>query len=240
VESNKECLLLDPVFDVRTYHEFILKRQTKLKYVALTHYHADYLSGHTEFKVPIIMGANSTKPINGFKIKECPDGETISLGAVSIKVIHTPGHTLESSCFLLKDKHGKDVAIFTGDTVFLGEVGRPDLACSDNITSHDLAAMLFDSIQKLRVLDGSLRIYPGHGSGSACGKSIGAGNFCTMGAQYANNYGFKFTDKNEFIKAATANIPKPPSYFFHDAGLNQKGALSYEKAHSNAHRNLSP
>lgn len=185
------------------------------------------------------MGPNSTRPINGFKVKEFHDGETISLGAVSIKVIHTPGHTLESSCFLLKDKHGKDGAIFTGDTVFLGEVGRPDLACSDKITSQDLAVMLFDSIQKLRVLDGSLRIYPGHGSGSACGKSIGAGNFCTMGAQYANNYGFKFTDKNEFIKAVTANIPKPPSYFFHDAGLNQKGALSYEKAHSTAHRSLS-
>jgi glyoxylase-like metal-dependent hydrolase (beta-lactamase superfamily II) len=180
VESNKEGLLLDPVFDVKVYNDFIAKRHSHLKYVALTHYHADYLSGHTEFSVPIVMGASSTRPINGFKIKECHDGEEVALGGIAVKVIHTPGHTLESSCFLLKDHHRKDIALFTGDTVFLGEVGRPDLACSDKITSEDLAIMLFDSIQKLRALDGSIRIYPGHGSGSACGKSIGAGNFCTL------------------------------------------------------------
>lgn len=130
VESNKECFLIDPVFDIKTYAEFITKRQSHLKYVGLTHYHADYLSGHTEFKVPIVMGANSTRSVNSFKVKECKDGEEISLGVVTVKVIHTPGHTLESSCFLLKDHHGKDAALFTGDTVFLGEVGRPDLACN--------------------------------------------------------------------------------------------------------------
>lgn len=130
VESNKECLLLDPVFDVKTYNEFIAKRHSHLKYVALTHYHADYLSGHTEFKVPIIMGASSARPVNSFKVKECPDGEVLALGGITLTVIHTPGHTLESSCFLLKDNAKKDVALFTGDTVFLGEVGRPDLACS--------------------------------------------------------------------------------------------------------------
>jgi hydroxyacylglutathione hydrolase len=238
VESNKESLLLDPVFDVKTYTEFITKRHSHLKYVALTHYHADYLSGHTEFKAPIVMGASSARSVNGFKIKECKDGEAIHIGGVTISVLHTPGHTLESSCFLLKDHHGKDAALFTGDTVFLGEVGRPDLACSEKITSQDLASMLYDSIQRLKTLDGNIRIYPGHGSGSACGKSIGAGNFCTLGAQNTNNYGFKFTDKDEFVKALTANIPKPPKYFFFDAGLNQKGADSYHNAHTHANRPL--
>lgn len=106
------------------------------------------------------------------------------MGDVSVTVMHTPGHTLESSCFLLKDKNEASVAIFTGDTVFLGDVGRPDLAVSSNITKEDLAGLLFDSVQKLRVLGKDLRIYPGHGSGSSCGKAIGAGNFCTLGAQF--------------------------------------------------------
>ena len=239
VESNKESFLIDPVFDVTTYSELIAKRGSVLKFVALTHYHADYLSGHTEFKVPIVMGATSTRAVNSFKVKECADGEEVGAGAVSVKVIHTPGHTPESSCYLLKDASGKDAAIFTGDTVFLGEVGRPDLACGENITSQDLAAMLYDSIQKLKTLDGGIRLYPGHGSGSACGKAIGAGNFCTLGAQHGNNYGFTFEHKADFVTALTANIPKPPKYFFYDAGLNQKGASSYENAYSHSHQALS-
>ena len=119
------------------------------------------------------------------------------------------------------------MCLFSGDTVFLGEVGRPDLAVASNITSADLAGMLFDSIQKLKKLDASIRVYPGHGAGSACGKSIGAGTFDTLGVQNANNYGFKFTSKEQFVKELTLNIPAPPKYFFHDAGLNQKGANSY-------------
>lgn len=126
------------------------------------------------------MGPSATRAVNTFKVKECTDGEEIPLGEVKVRVIHTPGHTLESSSFVLEDKHGKDSCLFSGDTVFLGEVGRPDLACSANITKEDLAGMLFDSIQKLRVLDGAIRLYPGHGSGSACGKSIGAGSFCNL------------------------------------------------------------
>ena len=126
------------------------------------------------------MGPSATRAVNTFKVKECTDGEEIPLGEVKVRVIHTPGHTLESSSFVLEDKHRKDSCLFSGDTVFLGEVGRPDLACSANITKEDLAGMLFDSIQKLRVLDGAIRLYPGHGSGSACGKSIGAGSFCNL------------------------------------------------------------
>lgn len=141
------------------------------------------------------MGPDSKRAVNKFKVKECFDGEVLHLGNVKIRVVHSPGHTLESSCYVLHDSTQKDVAFFSGDTVFLGEVGRPDLACSDKITSTDLAGMLYDSIQKVKKLEGTMRLYPGHGSGSACGKSIGAGNYCTVGAQFTNNYGFKFTNK---------------------------------------------
>jgi hydroxyacylglutathione hydrolase len=146
---------------------------------------------------------------------------------------------MESSCFQLTDSANKDVALFSGDTVFLGEVGRPDLACSENITSADLASMLYDSVQKIKKLEGSMRLYPGHGSGSACGKSIGAGNYCTVGAQNTNNYGFKFTNREDFVKELTANLPKPPKYFFYDAALNQKGSqVSYESTYKKAHVSL--
>lgn len=118
------------MLDTKTYSDFIAKRESTLKFVALTHYHADYLSGHVEFNVPIVMGPNSTRPVNRFKVRECQDGESLGVGTASIRVIHTPGHTLESSCYLLADCEGKESALFTGDTVFLGEVGRPDLACS--------------------------------------------------------------------------------------------------------------
>ena len=125
--------------------------------------------------------------------------------------------------------------MFSGDTVFLGEVGRPDLACTSNITSADLAGMLYDSIQRIKKMEGTMRLYPGHGSGSACGKAIGGGNFCTVGNQFTNNYGFKFTNRDEFIRELTENLPKPPSYFFYDAGLNQKGATSYDLALKKSH-----
>ena len=181
------------------------------------------------------MGPSASRVINTFKVKECADGEVVSLGNIKIKVLHTPGHTLESSCFQLIDSTGKDAALFSGDTIMLGEVGRPDLACSSNITSADLAAMLYDSVQKVKKLDGTARLYPGHGAGSACGKSIGAGNFCTLGVQATKNYGFKFTSKEEFVKEVSSNIPAPPKYFFYNAGLNQKGATSYELALKKAH-----
>ena len=149
----------------------------------LSHYHADYISGHNEFKVPVVMGPMASRTANKFKVKEAKDEERLKLGDASVTVIHTPGHTMERSCFLLKDRSEASVALFTGDTVFLGDVGRPDLAVSSNISKEDLAGMLFDSVQKLRVLGNDLRLYPGHGSGSSCGKAIGAGNFCTLGAQ---------------------------------------------------------
>ena len=161
--------------------------------VLLSHYHADYLSGHNQFNVPVGMGPGSKREINKFQVREFEDGSEISLGQIKIKVIHTPGHTPESSCYLLTDSASAPECLFTGDTVFLGDVGRPDLAVKTGGTIEDQASILFDSIQKLKELDGKLRVYPGHGSGSACGKAIGGGNFCTLETQKANNYGFKFT-----------------------------------------------
>ena len=195
IESNKECLIIDPLFNHKSYSDFISKRHSCLKFVLLTHYHADFVSSHNEFGVPIVMGPQALRAANKFKVRELKDGEELALGKVRVGLIHTPGHTLESSCYLLRDSHHKQIALFTGDTVFLGDVGRPDLAVGGNITSQDLAGMLFESVQKLRSLPEDLRLYPGHGSGSACGKSIGGGNFCSLGAQASKNYGFLIKDK---------------------------------------------
>lgn len=173
------------------------------------------------------MGPEAKRQTNQFKLHEAKDGETFNIGSVRLQIVHTPGHTLESSCFLLSDKEGKEIALFTGDTVFLGEVGRPDLAALENkLTKEDLAGLLFDSIQKLKQYIDDIRVYPGHGAGSACGKSIGGGDFCTLGQQKKNNYGFVFQSKEEFVKEVT-NIGNPPKYFFHDAALNQQGPKDY-------------
>lgn len=147
----------------------------------------------------MVMGVGAKREANKFAIQETKDGEDVPLGTVKLQTIHTPGHTLESSCFLLFDANQVPVAMFTGDTVFLGDVGRPDLAANSNLTKHDLAGMLYDSIQKLKVYDDAIRIYPAHGAGSACGKAIGGGNFCTLGQQKTNNYGFKHDHKENFI-----------------------------------------
>lgn len=141
--------------------------------------------------------------------------------------MHTPGHTLESSCYLLTDSNSNPACLFTGDTVFIGDVGRPDLAVKGDLTVEDLAGLLFESIQKIKLLQDNIRVYPAHGSGSACGKAIGAGNFCTLEAQKTNNYGFKFNDKGEFIKAVLNGLAKPPSYFLKDATLNQIGTKPF-------------
>ena len=177
------------------------------------------------------MGPNAKREISKFQIQEIPDNGTFKIGKVSTRVISTPGHTFESSCFILQNENGKEFCIFTGDTVFLREVGRPDLAVASNISSEDLGGMLFDSVQKIKALDGELRLYPGHGGGSACGKSIGQGNFCNIKTQCTHNYAFLIQDKNEFIKTVTKDLPAPPAYFFHDAKLNQEGpSIMYEEA----------
>lgn len=156
-------------------------------------------------------------------MKEFQDKDFIPVGDVKLVVMHSPGHTPESSCYLLLDKASKAECIFTGDTVFLGDVGRPDLAVKYNGSIEEEAGVLYDSMKKVKSLDGNIRIYPGHGSGSPCGKNIGTGNFCTVEGQQNNNYGFKFDNKEEFVKSVVADLSKPPQYFFHVAKLNQTG-----------------
>lgn len=167
-------------------------RGKKLKGVFLTHYHADYIAGHLDLQKKyggeIYLGP---KALSSFGIKVLKDGDVVSVGQIKLRLLHTPGHTEESSCIVLSDSENKEQCIFTGDTVFLGEVGRPDLAVKTNLTSKDLAGLLYDSLQKIKKLDDSLRVYPGHGAGSSCGKNISKGDFCSLGTQKQTNYGLK-------------------------------------------------
>ena len=146
----------------------------------LTHYHSDFISGHREFANPIVMGPKSKLESNKFNVDQHEDGTSIQLGAVKLQVIHTPGHTKESTCFLLIDSESKPACLFTGDTLFWGDVGRPDLAVSPDIKAENEAAVAFDSLNKIKALDGAIRVYPAHGNGSSCGKTIAVGNFCTI------------------------------------------------------------
>lgn len=168
------------------------------------------------------------KALSSFGIKVTSDGQEIKLGTITLKVIHTPGHTEESSCVLLIDENGKSQCLFTGDTVFLNEVGRPDLAVKTDLTSKDLAGMLFDSLQKIKKLDDNIRIYPGHGAGSSCGKNIGKGDFCDLQTQKKNNYGLKEEIKEKFVQAVLNEMPKPPQYFGYNAGVNKFNPFDYE------------
>nr|BAK01936.1 predicted protein [Hordeum vulgare subsp. vulgare] len=222
VESDGQAAIIDPTFDINVYLDFLKKRSATLALVFLTHYHADFLAGHTQLGLPVVMGPGAKREANTFAVKEAADGEYLELGSVRIQVIHTPGHTLESSCYLLYDKNNVPSALFTGDTVFLGDVGRPDLAMDSTHNKHDLAGLLYDSVQRLKTFDDNIRVYPAHGAGSACGKSIGGGNFCTLGQQKLTNYGFTLTDRENFI-TQVGNISEPPKYFFYDSSLNQKG-----------------
>lgn len=166
--------------------------------------------------------------------------ERIKLGAVELECWHTPGHTEESSCLVLINSEGKRDTIFTGDTLFLNEVGRPDLAVKTNLTAADLAAMLYESLQKLKALNDNIRIYPGHGSGSACGKSIGKGDFCDLQTQMKNNYGLKATNKSDFIASVLQDMPKPPQYFGYNAKINKFEPLFFEEAAKKSHIELTP
>lgn len=238
VESEGQAVLIDPTYDVNVYQDLIKKRGATLASVFLTHYHADFLSAHAQMGVPVVMGVGGKREANKFVVQETKDGEDIPLGSIRLQTIHTPGHTLESSCYLLFDTHRTPVAMFTGDTVFLGDVGRPDLAANSALTKHDLGGMLYDSVQKLKTFDDNIRVYPAHGAGSACGKAIGGGNFCTLGQQKTNNYGFKHDDREKFIAQVT-NIAAPPKYFFHDSSLNQQGPADYSEAVKRANVPLS-
>jgi len=229
VESEGEALIIDPLREPEPYIALAKSRNAKIKYVFETHFHADFVSGHLDLSrltgAAIVYGPNA-KP--GYRAVVATDKETFQLGKVTIEVLHTPGHTIESSCFLLRDENNKPYCLFSGDTLFIGDVGRPDLM-SGNLSKEELAAYLYDSLQsKIKPLSDDIIVYPGHGAGSACGKNIGKETFSTIGEQKKMNYALADISKEEFIKAVTSDLPTPPPYFFKDAKINITGYDSFE------------
>ena len=230
VESEGEAMVIDPLRDPMPYIELAKERNAKIKFVLETHFHADFVSGHIDLSnktgAVIVFGPDA-KP--GYRALSAFDGEEFSIGKIKVKVLHTPGHTIESSCFLLIDEKNKPCAVFTGDTLFVGDVGRPDLM-SGNLDKEMLAEMLYDSLRgKIMTLPDDVIVYPGHGAGSACGKNIGKETVSSIGEQKKNNYALSDLSKKEFVKAVTSGLPVPPPYFFKDARINLNGYEDYDK-----------
>ena len=233
LESNGEVAIIDPLRDVGYYLETANKNNARIKYIFETHFHADFVSGHVTLAektgASIIYGPNA---ITNFHSHVAQDGEEFKLGDVKITLIHTPGHTMESSCYLLTDKEGKDIAIFTGDTLFLGDVGRPDLAQkSDHLTAEDLAGYSFESLRnKIMPLNDDIVIYPAHGAGSACGKKMSKETFDSLGNQKKINYALREDmTKKEFIKEVLEGLNPPPEYFPSNVKLNKEGYEPLDK-----------
>lgn len=230
IESNGEAVVIDPIREPDQYIQLAKERQSTIKYIFETHFHADFVSGHLELAkktgATIVFGPGAT---TSFPIHSAADGEHIKIGNIHFVVLHTPGHTPESTTFLLVDEKGKNHAIFTGDTLFIGDVGRPDLAITSNITTEDLAGMLYDSIQqKIMPLADDVMVYPGHGPGSACGKNIGKETFAELGQQKQTNYALQAMDKPTFIKVIAEGIVPAPAYFSIAAGVNKNGYENLE------------
>lgn len=226
IESNGEAAVIDPLRDIDAYLQLANERKARIKYIFETHFHADFVSGHIDLgkatNAPIVYGPDTNTK---FPVHVAKDRERFTIGDLTVEVLHTPGHTLESTCYLLKDASGKNHCVFTGDTLFVGDVGRPDLAQKGaEITMHDLAGMMYDSIHtKLFPLEDEVIIYPAHGAGSSCGKNLGKETFSTIGEQKKYNYALQAASKEEFIKAVTNGIAAPPQYFPVNARINKEG-----------------
>ncbi len=226
IESEGEAAVIDPLRDISEYLDLARERNATIKYVFETHFHADFVSGHIDLGkatgAPIIYGPNTETK---FAVHVAKDREQFKLGQLTIEVLHTPGHTLESTCYLLKDETNRDYAVFTGDTLFVGDVGRPDLAQQGlELTTQDLAAMLYKSIQaKLVPLADDVIVYPAHGPGSACGKNLGPHTLSTIGEEKKTNYALQAKNEEEFVKLVTDGIAAPPNYFPINASINKEG-----------------
>jgi hydroxyacylglutathione hydrolase len=229
IESDGEAAIIDPLRDYEMYIDLAQTQKAKIKYIFETHFHADFVSGHIDLAnktgATIVFGPTAQ---TGFKSHIANDGEEFLIGKIKIKLLHTPGHTTESSCYLLMDENGKDNAIFTGDTLFVGDVGRPDLL--DGLMSKEmLAGMMYDSLHdKIMKLANEVIMYPAHGAGSACGKNIGKETFSTIGEQKHRNYALQQMSKEQFIAKVTDGIQPAPAYFFKDAKLNKQGYASFD------------
>lgn len=240
IESNGEAAVIDPLRDIDVYLNMARERKARIRYIFETHFHADFVSGHIDLAratgATIVYGPRT---VTSFPVHVAADGEVFRLGELSIEVLHTPGHTLESTCFLLKDANGKDHCVFTGDTLFVGDVGRPDLAQKgEEITMNDLAGMMYDSIQrKLVPLADEVIVYPAHGAGSSCGKNLGKETQSTIGEQKQFNYALQAASKEAFIQVVTEGIQAPPQYFPVNARINKEG---YDNIDAVLERSLQP
>ena len=230
IESNGEAAIIDPMRDINIYLHLAEERKASIKYIFETHFHADFVSGHLDLSkktgAPIIFGPGA---VTQFKIQHAADGEIFKLGNISFEVLHTPGHTLESCCYLLKNENNKPHALFSGDTLFVGDVGRPDLS-SGNMGSEELAAIMYDTLQnKIIPLADDVLVYPAHGQGSSCGKNLGPDNFSTIGEEKQSNYALQPQSKESFVSAVTSGLADPPKYFSINAKINQQGYEAIEK-----------
>ncbi len=229
IESEGECAIIDPLREVQPYITKAERRGAKIKYILETHFHADFVSGHVELakktNASIVFGPTANP---SFEAIIATDGQILEIGKIKIKVLHTPGHTMESSCYLLFDESGKEYCIFSGDTLFIGDVGRPDLAQKSDLSIHDLAGFLFDSLRnKIMPLPNDLLVYPAHGAASACGKNMSKETFDTLGNQKLKNYALRADMKREeFIKEVTDGLElvPPPYYFPQNVMMNKSGA----------------
>ncbi len=240
IESDGEAAIIDPLRDIEEYLVLAKERKATIKYIFETHFHADFVSGHLDLAqasgAPIVYGPETE---TSFPIYRAKDGEIFKLGSLTIEVLHTPGHTIESSCYLLREANGNPYAIFTGDTLFVGDVGRPDLS-SGNLSQEELASMLYDSLQKkIAPLPDHIIIYPAHGAGSSCGKNIGPDTYSTLGEERKNNYALLAGSKEEFIKAVTDGLNAPPQYFAVNARINKEGYESLDEVMENGLKPLS-
>ena len=243
ITSNGEAAIIDPLRETAPYMERLQKDNVKLKYIFETHFHADFVSGHVDLAkqtgAAIVYGPNANPE---FEFISAKDGEEFKIGEVTIKVLHTPGHTMESTTYLLKDESGKDYCIFSGDTLFLGDVGRPDLAQkAADMTMEDLAGILYESLNnKIMPLADDVIVYPAHGAGSACGKNMMKETVDTLGNQKKMNYALNQPNKEAFVKAVTEGLQAPPGYFGMNVAMNKKGIESFETVFNNGMRALTP
>jgi len=242
IESEGEVAIIDPLREVQDYIDRAEKDDAKIKYIFETHFHADFVSGHVTLAektaAKIVFGPTAK---TNFEAIIAEDNQVFKLGAITITVLHTPGHTMESASFLLKDKNGKDYALFSGDTLFLGDVGRPDLAQKGAITEKDLAGFLFDSLRnKVMTLADDVIVYPAHGAGSACGKNLSKETVGTIGNQKETNYALRANmTKEEFVKEVTDGLLPPPAYFPLNVKLNKEGYKSIDDVIKNSAKPLS-
>ena len=243
IESQGEVAIIDPLREIQPYMKKATSEGASIKYVFETHFHADFVSGHLDLAqqtgATIVYGPNAE---TDYDIHSAHDGEVFNIGAITITALHTPGHTLESTTYLLKDEQGKDHAIFTGDTLFLGDVGRPDLAIKNDLTKEDLAGMLFDSLRnKIMPLADDVLVYPAHGAGSACGKSMSKETVGRLGEQKKTNYALREEmTKEEFVEEVLSGMPPPPQYFAKNAMLNKTGYDAFENVLKTGNVPLSP